>query len=127
MVLQAHDVSEIVGGIITIVTTLLGFILRYHKTVVKRYKRDRDIACDDIAFHLALEAEYISLLRAKGVKMEPSIKVAMRDRVRARGLEFSGKFTPGRVASSRATRGLKPAFYRFKATLEAMGERPESA
>ncbi|PNE59581.1 hypothetical protein A8H39_00070 [Paraburkholderia fungorum] len=127
MILDAHDASEIVGGIVTVVTAVLGFILRYHKAVVKRYKRDRDIACDDIAFQLALEAEYVALLREKGVKMEPGIKVAMRNRLRAQGLEFSGKFTPGRVASSRATRGVKPAFYRVKATLEAMGERPESA
>jgi hypothetical protein len=127
MVLDAHDVLEIVGGIVTVVTAVLGFILRYHKTAVKRYMRDRDIACDDIAFQLALEAEYIALLREKGVKMEPSIKVAMRNRLRAQGLEFSGRFTPGRVAASGATRGIKPAFYRIKATLEAMGERPESA
>lgn len=127
MVLDAHDMSEIVGGIVTVVTAVLGFILRYHKAVVKRYKRDRDIACDDIAFQLALEAEYVALLRKEGVKLEPSIKIAMRNRIRAQGLEFSGKFTPGRVAASRSTRGIKPAFYRIKATLETMGERPESA
>ncbi|VVE17318.1 MULTISPECIES: hypothetical protein [Pandoraea] len=127
MILEAHDVLEIIGGGITIVTAVLSFILRYHTAVVKRYRRDKDIACGDIAFLLAIEAEYIVLLRERDVAMEPGIKVAMRNRVRANGLEFSGKFTPGRVAASRASHGLKPAFYRVKANLDAMGDRSEPA
>lgn len=124
MVLDLHEVSELIGGIVTIVTTVFGFLLSYHKTTVKRLKGDKDLACDDIAFMCALETKYIDHLKKHGVAMHPSIKVAMRELVREEnGLDFSGKFTPGRVKASRTRRGLKPSFYRIKATLAAMGDR----
>lgn len=122
---EVHEVSGLIGAVVTVVTAVLGFVLRYHRTVLKRFRRDKDILCDDLAFFMNLESKYIAELKERGVVMHPSIKVAMRAKVRSEGLEFSGKFTPGRVAASRARRGLVPSFYRVKATIEAMGDQSE--
>lgn len=118
-------VSEAIGGVVAIITAVTGFALRYHRAAVKRKKRDLDLACDDILFMLALEAKYIALLKEQGVKLH-NAKVTMRASVREDGLSFSGKFTPGKVARSRAARGWRPAWYRIRANLEAMPEGSES-
>ncbi|MFP3637720.1 hypothetical protein [Paraburkholderia sp. SIMBA_054] len=116
--------SELIGTVTALVTGILGFVLRYHKTVVRKLKAKFEVATGDIAFLLALEEEYGAVLKEHGIKLH---KVAMRDRVRSRDLEWSGRFTPGRVAAANAGRGIKSAWYRFRANVESMPERSESA
>ncbi|MBN3761325.1 hypothetical protein [Burkholderia sp. Ac-20365] len=122
--LETSARSEVIGALTALVTGVLGFALRYHRTAVRKQKEKFAVAASDIGFLLALEEEYRSMLKEHGIRLS---KVEMRDRVRARGLLFSGRFTPGRVAAAREARGFMTAWYRFRATVESMPEQSETS
>lgn len=125
--LESSFFPELISGVIAAITTLIGFAARYHRSAQRRKQRQLDMACEDIAFLLSLEAKYVFMLNQRGVEMDPNIKVAMRNHVREEGFVFSGRFTPGRVAARKAERGLKPVFRRIRANIEAMPEESEPA
>jgi len=63
-----------------------------------RLKRKLKDAVADIEFMLAVEAEHCEHNKQAGLD---SSKRRVREAVRARGLQWSGQFTPGRAADSR--------------------------
>lgn len=93
-------VSTIINAVTSIITTIIGTVgaavigKRFLNT--EKLKRNLKVATDDIAFLLAVETAH---LKRNTDSQGSRLKVKVREEVRASGLVWSGKFTPGRVAA----------------------------
>lgn len=70
----------------------------------KRLQEELVLAQGDIAFLLGVEAEHCEMHKAIS---KQSFKHRVRTKVSERGLNWSGKFTPGRVKSQLDPKGAK--------------------
>lgn len=92
-------IAAVVGLVTTIFTALAGQAILGRK----RMQETLDLAHADIAYLLAVEAWHCEKHKALN---RASFKLRCRKEVTATGLSWSGRFTPGRVRSSRGGHAL---------------------
>lgn len=101
--LADRDIRDTVVTLLgTLLTGMGTFIGRYHRAARVHTEKKLDIAVGDIAFLLAVVQGYGELLDKHGL---PNSNRALRAQARADGYTWSGRFTPGRVASRAAHSG----------------------
>ena len=94
---------DLIAAVIAMVTTLFTALAGQAVLGRKRMQEKLDIAYDDIAYLLQVEALHCE--RHKELN-RTSFKLRVRKEVSATGLVWSGRFTPGRVRSNRGGRPL---------------------
>lgn len=92
-------IAAVVGLVTTVFTALAGQAILGRK----RMQEKLDLAYDDIAYLLKVEAMHCE--RHKELN-RASFKLRVRQEVTATGLTWSGRFTPGRVRSNRGGHAL---------------------
>jgi hypothetical protein len=92
-------IAAVIGMVTTIFTAIAGQAILGRKQLQEKL----NIAYDDIAYLLQVEALHCE--RHKGLN-RASFKLRIRKEVSATGMSWSGRFTPGRVRSDRAGRAL---------------------
>jgi len=92
-------IAAVIGMVTTIFTAIAGQAILGRKQLQEKL----NIAYDDIAYLLQVEALHCE--RHKELS-RASFKLRIRKEVSATGMSWSGRFTPGRVRSDRAGRAL---------------------
>ena len=92
-------IVAVIGMVTTIFTALVGQAILGRK----RMQEKLEIAYDDIAYLLKVEALHCE--RHKELN-RASFKLRVRQEVNASGMSWSGHFTPGRIRSNRSRRPL---------------------
>lgn len=91
--------ASIIGGLGAVATAAIAALFKLvvdrHKAYIARLERENAIASQDILFLLAVEEMHCEHRRSVEGH---SAKVTVRKAVVAAGLEWSGRYTPGRVA-----------------------------
>lgn len=94
---------DLIAAVIGLVTTAFTWLAGQAIMGRKRMQEKLDIAHADIAYLLAIEAAHCEKHKELN---RASFKLRIRKEVNAKGLTWSGRFTPGRVRSNRGGRAL---------------------
>lgn len=97
------DDIDLIAAVIGMVTTIFTAVAGQAILGRKRMQEKLDIAYNDIAYLLQVEAFHCE--RHKELN-RASFKLRVRQEVNATGMTWSGRFTPGRVRSDRGGRAL---------------------
>ena len=111
--------DKVVGGFVAFFVSTCGYAIRYHRAAIARERAKSSIKDEDIAFMLAVEAQYRAEEKTR-TGHDPQHRV--RKMVKEKGLMWSGLFTPGRVASRNAARGMRVRLRRIAAVISTMRE-----
>lgn len=109
----------------SVISALCGILAQYHRGKRRSTERKFEVALADIAFLYAVVQRYGEHLAQHDLPMS---KNAMYAQAREDGYTWSGRFTPGRVASQAARRGeLGVEIRRMIALYRAGATRSEDA
>lgn len=99
---QASIISALGGIVAAAIAAIAAAVIGKQISGRKKLQAALLDAVDDIEFLLAVEQEHCNLHKEVS---EESFKQRVRQSVRDQGLEWSGRFTPGRVRSMALIKG----------------------
>ncbi|MGF6440309.1 hypothetical protein [Paraburkholderia youngii] len=121
--------DKVVGGFLAFFVSTCGYAIRYHRAAIARERAKGVVMTGDIEFMLAVEAQYRAEEKLRSghdpqVRVRKLVKEQLKEKetLTGKGVTWSGLYTPGRVASANAARGMRVKLRRIAAVISTMRE-----